>query len=326
MKGRMLRILFLLMLPSSMFGQISREVIDRVESYPSSYRLYEQLSEQVMSDFESDYDRAAAIYTWMAKNIRYDAKAFFSGRVQRSAKYTYRNEAEKRQKEQALRDELAETTLKKKKAVCQGYSELYRLLCQACGISCEVISGYSRTGINDIGKTHAGADHAWNAIRLNGEWLFVDATWGAGHVDYQKKQFVAAFTPAYFAAEPKAFSYNHFPEDAKWNFTSLTLKTFAEQPLVYHSFFGKGFELVAPQEGVIKKARKGRVNIELKGENGEGHTFYYAFRDMKYMQKANVHKRNDSLVLSIDLENRRSGYLDIIIDEHTVMTYRLKIR
>ncbi len=306
-------------------AQISQQVIEKVGTYPSKFNHYEQLSKRVMADFEGDYDRAAAIYTWVAKHIQYDAKAFFSGRVVRSARYTYRTEAEKIQKEQALRDELGMETLKKKKAVCQGYSELYRLLCRACGITCEVISGYSRTGVSDIGQSRPKADHAWNAIRINDKWLFVDATWGAGHVNYQKKQFVPDFTPAYFAVEAEVFGYNHYPEEAQWNFTKLTLKDFSKQPLVYHSFFGKGLELVSRQ-GQIKKARKGQIAIELKATNDKEHAFYYAFRDMKYMQPAKVERKGALRILTIDTHNRRSAYLDIIIDEETVLTYQLKLK
>lgn len=307
-------------------AQISQDVLGKVGAYPASFRLYEDLSNRVITDFDNDYDRAAAIYVWMAHNIKYDAKAFFSGRVIRSARFSYRNEAEKIQKELALKKELALDALKRKKAVCQGYSELYRLLCEACGIECSVVSGYSRTSINDIGRVRPKADHAWNVIRLNNQWLFVDVTWGAGHVNYQTKQFVAAFTPSYFAVEPDVFTYNHFPEEPKWNFTNLTLKTFSEQPLVYHSFFGKGFELINPKYGIIKKIRKGRINIELKGNGNSKHGFNYAFRDMKYMQDVEVHNKGQHLILSINPENRRSAYLDIIIDGETVMTYQLKLR
>ncbi|MBS2210239.1 hypothetical protein KEM09_02435 [Carboxylicivirga mesophila] len=317
--------LFLMLLGNLVLAQIQQEVITKVDTYPSRFNHYEQLSKRVMADFEGDYDRAAAIYTWVARNIQYDAKAFFSGRTIKSVRYSYRNEAEKIQKEQALREELAMETLKKKKAVCQGYSELYRLVCRACGIRCEVISGYSRTGVSDIGQSRPKADHAWNAIRINNKWLFVDATWGAGHVNYQKKQFVPDFTPAYFAVGADVFGYNHYPEDPQWNFTKRTLKDFSEQPLVYHSFFGKGFELVSRQ-GQITKARKGQIVIELKASGNQPHAFYYAFRDMKYMQPARVDEKGALRMLTIDLENRRSGYLDIVIDEEMVLTYQVKLR
>ncbi|WP_430817576.1 transglutaminase domain-containing protein [Carboxylicivirga sp. RSCT41] len=314
-----------LMTGQFILAQIDQEVIDKVDTYPSSFSLYETLSERIITDFENDYDRAAAIYTWMAMHIKYDAKALFSGQVQRVAHFSYRNEAEKYQKEKALRDELARSTLKKKKAVCQGYAELYRLLCQACGIECEVISGYSRSHLNDIGKVRSEPDHAWNAIRIDDEWSFVDATWGAGHVDYKTRKFVPAFTTAFYAVEPAIFTYNHFPEEQEWNFTELTLKDFSQQPLFYHTFFKKDIELLSPMNGVLKKTSKQRIIIKFKTTRDRKHVFHYAFHGMKYMKDADVQRNGDVITLLIDAEGHRSGYLDIIIDDETVMTYKLRL-
>lgn len=307
-------------------AQIDQAVIEKVNTYPSSFKMYEQLSERIMDDFNNDYNRAAAIYVWMASQIKYDAKAFFSGRVQRSAQFSYRNEAEKIQKERQLRDELAEATLKKKKAVCQGYSELYRLLCEACGIQCAVISGYSRTGINDIGKIRSEPDHAWNAIRINDKWLFVDATWGAGHVDFKSRKFVPSFTSAFFAVPSTVFAYNHFPEDPQWNFTELTLISFSEQPLFYHTFFNKGIELLSPLNGELKQKNNGRIEIKLRKTGDGKHTFHYAFQGMEYMKDSQWQQRGEVITLLIDVNGYRSDFLDIIIDGETVMTYKLELR
>jgi uncharacterized protein (TIGR03000 family) len=40
--------------------------------------------------------------------------------------------------------------------------------------------------------------HAWNAVKLDGEWHLVDATWGAGGI--KDKQFVKKFKDYYFLA------------------------------------------------------------------------------------------------------------------------------
>ena len=287
---------FLLVILTSIFtslsiAQINQQVMDQVKTYPSAFKLYEHLSERITNDFNNDRDRAAAIYVWMATHIKYDVKAFFSGRVQRSARITYRNEAERIQKELALRQELAMETLQKKKAVCQGYSELYQLLCKACGIECEVVVGYSRSNVNNIGKVPRQSDHAWNVIRLDNNWLFVDVTWGAGHVDHKTRKFVPAFTSDYFAVEAEAFSYNHYSEESKWNFTGLTLKSFAEQVIAYHSFFGMGLELISPRQGLIKKMKKGRIVIEFKNITSEKHQYNYGFHGMKHMQPVEVQEK-----------------------------------
>lgn len=56
--------------------------------------------------------------------------------------------------------------LVEKKAVCEGYSRAFQLLCNRLGIDCINISG-----------TADGESHAWNNVKLDGEWYEVDVTW-----------------------------------------------------------------------------------------------------------------------------------------------------
>ncbi len=53
-----------------------------------------------------------------------------------------------------------------KKAVCNGYAEAMKLLCDLSGVPCKMIFG-----------TADGENHAWNLIKLDKEWYHVDATW-----------------------------------------------------------------------------------------------------------------------------------------------------
>lgn len=52
------------------------------------------------------------------------------------------------------------------KAVCEGYSRAFQLLCNKLGIDCINISGNAD-----------GESHAWNNVKLDGEWYEVDVTW-----------------------------------------------------------------------------------------------------------------------------------------------------
>lgn len=52
-------------------------------------------------------------------------------------------------------------------AVCQGYAESFKLVCDAYNIPCVYISG-----------TANGGGHGWNAVQMDdGKWYFIDATW-----------------------------------------------------------------------------------------------------------------------------------------------------
>ena len=58
------------------------------------------------------------------------------------------------------------------KAVCEGYAEALQCLLQRVGIQSVEIFGY---GINPA--TGRGEPHAWNAVRIDGEYYLVDLTW-----------------------------------------------------------------------------------------------------------------------------------------------------
>ncbi len=50
-------------------------------------------------------------------------------------------------------------------AVCEGYALAYQYLLMRAGIPAMYVTGYSRE------------DHAWNAMQLDGQWYYADATW-----------------------------------------------------------------------------------------------------------------------------------------------------
>lgn len=56
--------------------------------------------------------------------------------------------------------------LVEKKAVCEGYSRAFQLLCNRLGVDCISISGFGD-----------GESHSWNNVKLDGEWYEVDVTW-----------------------------------------------------------------------------------------------------------------------------------------------------
>ncbi len=56
------------------------------------------------------------------------------------------------------------------KAVCEGYTRLFQYLCYQVGINSTFVNGESK-----------GEGHAWNTVKLDGEWYHVDTTWDDGH-------------------------------------------------------------------------------------------------------------------------------------------------
>ena len=53
------------------------------------------------------------------------------------------------------------------RSVCTGYARTFQALCDGLGLDCRTVNGYQD-----------GAGHAWNMVRLDGEILYVDCTFG----------------------------------------------------------------------------------------------------------------------------------------------------
>lgn len=143
----------------------------------------------------NDLEKVRAYYVWITHNINYDTKVFFSNTP--NPKTT------------------AIDALKQRTAVCQGYSELFKELCGTSNIPCFLISGYSKGYGFDPNKRLTNADHAWNVVFIEGKWQLIDATWGSGHVGYDRK-FKQKFDEEFFLADPQKFILKHLPTDPMW--------------------------------------------------------------------------------------------------------------
>lgn len=77
----------------------------------------------------------------------------------------------------------------------------------------KVISGFSK-GFSYSPEKHFSTttktDHAWNAVRVDGVWHFIECTWGAGYLDENNK-FQREVNEFYFLTDPKHFINDHFP-------------------------------------------------------------------------------------------------------------------
>jgi len=55
--------------------------------------------------------------------------------------------------------------------VCGGYAEIFSAACRKYGLEAEVLTGEADDGMGNAGM------HAWNRVKINGEWKYVDCTW-----------------------------------------------------------------------------------------------------------------------------------------------------
>ena len=82
----------------------------------------------------------------------------------------------------------------KNKAVCEGYSMAYEYLLHMSGIPCATVSGTANQ-IDAINDDQGG--HAWNVVRIDGQWYEVDTTWD----DFESSRFEDKYQLVYEAYE-----------------------------------------------------------------------------------------------------------------------------
>lgn len=101
------------------------------------------------------------------------------------------------------------------KAVCEGYSKAFKLLCNKADIECDLIVGEGQ-----------GEGHMWNTVNIDGKHSYVDVTWndsndGTEHIFFNittsQLEYDHDLSPLYTALEDaeiqKDGSYNYLERD-----------------------------------------------------------------------------------------------------------------
>lgn len=117
-----------------------------------------------LRDGMSDYEKEETLYSWIIQNIDYDwSHNDVMASTPRESFTPYGG-------------------LVNRTAVCLGYATAVQLLMDLAGVECITVVGaaFRSTG-----------DHAWNMVRLDGNWYCVDSTWDAN----AREQGVSAGQP-----------------------------------------------------------------------------------------------------------------------------------
>lgn len=302
------------------FAQKNSEVDKIVAKYPKSFATTEKLAERIEEDFSSDYDKARAIYSWIAFNIRYDYNAFLN--PPRTQGFSYSTEAEKQRKIKELNDRLWQKAFSSKKAVCEGFTALYQHLAELTGLKSEIIRGDSKISLRDIGRKNTSSNHAWNIILIDRKWRLIDVTWGQGYFDNSKGRMVNDFSSVYFDTDPDYFFAKHFPDSGSYLGDRLDKDAFLNGPLIYNKTIENDFKIKSPTTGIIEAKYGDKIDVEIKNVKKSDQVLYLNKRNQPVLIK-NAKEKRGGLEFQIPYDNNIGEYITIFVDTNSIVSFKV---
>lgn len=115
-----------------------------IEEIQTRQQLLEKRAEQILAEMpetSDDYEKIRYLYEYLIKNTDYVLNS--------------------------PENQSPVSVLLYGESVCQGYAKAFQYLCQKAGIPAVLVTG-----------TTEGNGHAWNLVQADGDWYYVDVTWG----------------------------------------------------------------------------------------------------------------------------------------------------
>jgi hypothetical protein len=178
----------------------------------------QKLALKITKNANSDEEKVELIHGWITNNIKYDFRKLVAQNYDRDK---------------------TNTVLRRRKAICLGYADLFNELCGHVGIVSVMVPGYVKTIDTDICDSFYLDEHAWNAVKIDDYWYLMDNTWDAGYVRWYKKtvpskianlfhipyvkfkyspKFVFAPHKTYYKKSGHYFSFDHLSSAEMWQF------------------------------------------------------------------------------------------------------------
>ena len=117
------------------------------------YKACSDVIAKVIRDGMTDFEKELAIHDWIINWAYYDEEV--------NSNSPYAKPDPDNDNPYGL--------LLNQKAVCMGYSATFKLFMDLLDIECIIVKG--KSGVSEL------EDHAWNMVRIDGEWYCVDVTW-----------------------------------------------------------------------------------------------------------------------------------------------------
>lgn len=263
-----------------MFGLLSISAFSQKDEFAFAHidaavKAYEQstpakLVGELVESGQSDREKVIAIFRWITENISYNTVIA----SRRKSSMMIFDDAEDDDTGTVLKPlnlRVAETVLRRKMGVCDGYARLFKTMCDFAGVPSKTITGYARTGW-DRRRTKFGSNHSWNAVYIDSAWHLLDVTWASGHTSLSGDLFFRKYDDRYFLTSPEQFIIDHYPDNVRWTLLNQTppQPEFNHSPFRYIGYIKMGIQSYSPSRGIIDAAIGDSIRFEVLSPNPQG--------------------------------------------------------
>lgn len=246
-------------------NKIDFSEIDRSVQYVDAATPF-LLSQQLTAACSTDLQKVRAIFRWITDNIAY--RTYEPINRKKKSRIKEEEDADDTTLLKPLDERVAETVLANRVAVCDGYSRLFKTLCNYAGLQAEVITGYGKTEPHKIHQRFRN-NHSWNAVMIDSVWQLLDVTWASGYISWQGNRFIRFLDEQYFLAPPEVFIREHYPDDLRWTLVDdpPLMAEFKVSPFKQKSFIKYNIISYTPTKGIIEASLNDTIQIVLETSN-----------------------------------------------------------
>jgi hypothetical protein len=216
----------------------------------TGYYSMDILSAKLTAPYHTDAQKIRSIFRWITAHISYDIEEYLHPNYKPKT-FSYTSRADSEAKTRQCNLEYAESVIKKRKGICEGYASLFYHLCLKAGIKSEIIRGQARNGLLSAANEN-DVNHAWNAVSCNGQWKLLDACWAAGYCK-DNRTFVKQYNDYYYFTAPELFVLNHYPTNTNWQLSKqqMSFSVFSKLPDILFDRANRRIRSFAPLSGTI---------------------------------------------------------------------------
>ena len=162
---------------NSKFSAYMKEHFEDYEKYSFMKWYVDKMAEYIVNKETdasmNDMEKAVKLHEWLMNNVEYDPLVALADAMKQNgitppdSMYTQKNHVD------------ASVFLHERDGhhytVCDGYARCYRILMNKAGVKTYYVHGSDTNPDSD-----KAIDHAWNLVRINGNYYHVDVTWDDG--------------------------------------------------------------------------------------------------------------------------------------------------